>query len=273
MKVRNVVEAPASLRSDSRPSDLLSVSVVLPVYNEEGNLPELHRRLTTVLNSVGRPYEILFVDDGSTDRSTEILRTLYHEDPFVRVIELSRNFGHHLAITAGLDHADGDAVVLMDADLQDEPEAIPALLKKLDEGFDVVYGVRAERADPFLKRLTSRAFISVTSRMVQGFDLNTGIFRVARRNVIDAVRSCRESNRFIVGLIRWAGFRQTGVSVRHGRRGAGKTKYNLSRQVRLAVNTLTAFTLLPLRLATYLGLVTSFAAVVGAGVIIVRRLL
>src|SRR5262249_13848985 len=149
----------------------------------------------------------------------------------------------------------------------------PPLQKKLDKGFDVVYGVRAERTDPFFKRLTSRAFFSMTSHMVQGFDLNTGVFRVARRNVIDAVRRCRETNRFIVGLISWAGFRQTGVAVRHGRRAAGETKYNLSKQVRLAANTLTAFTLLPLRMATYLGLLTSFAAVVGAAIIIARRLL
>src|SRR5262249_24835851 len=130
MNARNV-ETPVSLRSDSRQPDSLSVSVVLPVHNEEGNLRELHRRLTTVLQSIGRPYEMVFVDDGSTDRSTEILRTLYREDPSVTVIELSRNFGHHLAITAGLDHATGDAVVLMDADLQDQPEEIPALLEKL----------------------------------------------------------------------------------------------------------------------------------------------
>jgi len=262
-----------SLVLDDLGRDRCAISVVLPVYNEEGNLREVHRRLTSVLRALHRPYELIFVDDGSRDTSIDILTTLHHEDPSVTVIQLSRNFGHHLAVTAGMDHAQGDAVVLMDADLQDRPEEIPTLLRKLDEGYDVVYGIRGNTQHSFFKRLTSKLFFAVTRRMVQGFDLNTGIFRVARRDVIETVRQCRETNRFVVGLISWAGFRQTGVLVEHAARGTGRTKYTLTKQLKLGVNTLTSFTIIPLRLATYLGLATSLAAVIGAVIIIARRLL
>jgi glycosyltransferase involved in cell wall biosynthesis len=253
--------------------DRCAISVVLPVFNEEGNLREVHRRLTAVLRALDRPYELIFVDDGSSDSSIDILTALHHEDPAVTVIKLSRNFGHHLAITAGMDHAEGDAVVLMDADLQDRPEEIPTLLRKLDEGYDVVYGIRHNSQHSFLKRLTSRSFFAVMGRMVHGFDLNTGIFRAARRHVIDTVRQCRETNRFVVGLISWAGFRQTGVIVEHAARGTGRTKYTLTKQLKLGINTLTSFTIIPLRLATYLGVLASLAAAAGAAIIIARRLL
>jgi dolichol-phosphate mannosyltransferase len=250
-----------------------AVSVVLPVFNEEGNLREVHRRLTAVLRALRQPYELIFVDDGSTDASIDILAALHHEDTSVTVLQLSRNFGHHLAVTAGIDHAHGDAVVLMDADLQDQPEEIPTLLRKLDEGYDVVYGIRANRRHSLFKRLMSNVFFAMTSRMVHGFDLNTGMFRAARRHVIETVRQCRETNRFVVGLISWAGFRQTGVTVAHAPRGTGRTKYTLGKQLRLGVNTLTSFTMIPLRLATYLGIVTSVIALLYAVIVIARRLI
>src|SRR5580765_4358273 len=191
-------------------SSRCGLSAVIPVFNEEGNLRELHTRLTSVLSRLDRSYEFVFVDDGSADGSVALLEDLQRADAHVRILVFSRNFGHHIALTAGIDASRGDAVVLMDADLQDQPEEIPKLLAKLDEGFDVVYGIRMAKKHSAFKRVTSKLFVAVMRRMVQGFDINSGIFRVARRNVIDTVKECRETHRFLVGLMSWCGFRQTG---------------------------------------------------------------
>jgi dolichol-phosphate mannosyltransferase len=256
------------MASDRRPF----LSAVIPVFNEEGNLRELHSRLTAVLSGSGRPYEIVFVDDGSRDASVAILEDLHRSDPRVRALVFSRNFGHHIALTAGLDAARGEVVVLMDADLQDQPEEIPKLLSKLDEGFDVVYGIRIGKKHSLFKRVTSSLFVAVMRRVVEGFNINSGIFRAARRNVVDTVKRCRETHRFLVGLMSWAGFRQTGVEVVHGERFAGETKYTLRRQLRLAANTLVSFTGIPLQFATYLGLAVSCTSFVYAVVVLLRKL-
>lgn len=249
------------------------LSVVIPVFEEEQNIHELYRRLTAVLQRLAVSYEVIFVDDGSRDRSFAKLEELHRKDCKITVLRLSRNFGHHLALTAGLDATRGEVVVLMDGDLQDQPEEIPALLSKLDEGWDVVYGIRAESQHSLFKRATSRMFFAMMRRLVRELDLNTGIFRVARRQVIDTVTQCRESNRFVLGLISWAGFRQTGVPVQHCARQAGVTKYTLSKQLRLAMNTITSFTTVPLRCATYLGLITALGALVYATIVILRKLI
>jgi len=249
------------------------LSAVIPVFNEEGNLRELHARLTSVLSRLGRSYEIVFVDDGSVDGSVLLLEELQRADPHVRVLVFSRNFGHHIALTAGIDASRGDAVILMDADLQDQPEEIPKLLGKLEEGFDVVYGIRMAKKHSAFKRFTSKLFVATMRRMVQGFDINSGIFRVARRNVIDTVKQCRETHRFLVGLMSWCGFRQTGVEVLHGARFAGATKYDLKRQFRLASNTMVSFTSIPLQFATYLGLAVALTSFVYAVVVLLRKLL
>lgn len=253
-------------------SPLPCFSTVIPVFNEEGNLVELHRRLTAVFEGLGRAYEIVFVDDGSRDRSFEILGDLHRSDRHVRVISFSRNFGHHIAITAGIDAARGEVVVLMDADLQDRPEEIPRMFAVLEKGYDVVFGIRTARKHTPLKRLTSGLFVALMRSMVRGFDINSGIYRMARRNVIDTVKRCREAHRFIVGLMSWSGFRQTGIPVVHGERFAGETKYTLSRQFRLAANTMVAFTRVPLQVATWLGLAVSSIAFVYAVVILLRKL-
>jgi dolichol-phosphate mannosyltransferase len=245
---------------------------VIPVFNEEGNLRELHARLTSVLSGIARSYEIVCVDDGSVDRSVEVLEELQGTDPHVRVLVFSRNFGHHIALTAGIDAARGDAVILMDADLQDQPEEIPKLLAKLDEGFDVVYGIRVAKKHSGLKRATSGLFVAVMRRMVDGFDINSGIFRVARRNVIETVKQCRETHRFLVGLMSWCGFRQTGVEVLHGARFAGTTKYDLKRQIKLAMNTMVSFTSIPLQFATYLGIAVALTSFIYAVVVVARKL-
>ena len=249
-----------------------SLSIVVPVFNEEGSLDELHCRVTAAMRELGRSWEIVFVDDGSQDRSVEILEKLHRSDPHVRVLVFSRNFGHHLPLTAGIDSARGEVVVLMDADLQDRPEEIPRLVHKLDEGWDLVYGVRVSKKHSPVKRMTSSLFVALMRRMVEGFEINSGVFRAARRNVIDTVRQCRETHRFLIGLMSWSGFRQTGLEVAHGARFAGTTKYTLRRQVRLAMNTMVSFTRIPLQAATYLGLAVSATSFGYAAVVVARKL-
>ncbi|MCA9521442.1 MAG: glycosyltransferase family 2 protein [Myxococcales bacterium] len=249
-------------------------SAVIPVFNEEGNLPELHRRLRTAFEAIGRSYEIIFVDDGSRDASFDVLRRLHDSDPNVRVLKFSRNFGHHLAITAGVDAARGEAVIMMDSDLQDLPEEIEKLHDKFLEGYDVVFGIRQNKRHSVFKRVTSKVFTTLINRMIRGtHSINTHIFRIVRRNVIDVLKSCREQHRFIVGLISWAGFRQIGVPVEHGARFAGETKYSLGKMIRLALNSITSFTHVPLQLATYLGTIVSGASFLFLLYIVLRKLI
>ncbi len=238
------------------------LSVVIPVFNEVENLPELYARLVAVLgSSLETNYEILFVDDGSTDGSFGLLRDLHAKDEKVRVLRLSRNFGQHIAITAGIDETRGEVMVLMDADLQDAPEAIPLLLETLDSGFDVVFGVRQRRADSLIKRATSWLFVGLLNHILsERFSIDTHVFRAARRPVIDAVRECREHARFVIGLMSWAGFRQTGVHVPHAARFAGETKYSLFKMVALACNAITAFSRAPLQIASWFGIACSLAS-------------
>lgn len=251
----------------------LFFSVVLPVFNEEGVLEQLHRRLTAALEGTGRTYEILFVDDGSRDTSFAKLRAIQAADPHVRVIRFSRNFGHHMAITAGMDASRGECVVLMDSDLQDQPEEIPKLLAKFDEGFDVVYGIRTGKKHGLFKRFGSWAFVKVMNAIVgDGGSINTHIFRLIRRSVVDVVNGCREHSRFIVGLVSWAGFDQVGVPVEHGKRYAGETKYKFFGMVRLALTSMTNFSQIPLQLASWMGFIASFIAVCFTGWIVVRKL-
>ena len=223
------------------------------------------------MQALGKNYELVFVDDGSRDRSFAILRELYRVDPHVRVLQFSRNFGHHIAMTAGMDAVRGEVVVMMDSDLQDQPEEIPAMLAKLEEGFDVVYGIRMNKQHSWLKRFNSALFVWVMRHVVRGFEPNSGIFRIARRRVIDAVKQCRETNRLIIGLLSWAGFKQTGIAVQHGKRFAGETKYTLSKQIRLAVTSILAFSDFPLRMVVYLGLFVSLTSFIFAAVVIIRR--
>lgn len=241
----------------------VELSVVIPVYNEEGCLDELHRRLTQVLSATAASYEILFVNDGSMDRSPVLLRELYRRDPqHVRVVSLSRNFGHEMASTAGLRYALGRAVILMDADLQDPPELITQLVARWREGYDLVYAQRATRArETWLKRATSYLFYRVMRRLAN-LDLprDTGDFRLMDRKVVDAFNQCQERNRFVRGLICWVGFRQTGVRFHREPRFSGRTKYNYFKLTRLAVDSLVAFSIVPLRLATLIGALVGMAS-------------
>jgi polyisoprenyl-phosphate glycosyltransferase len=250
------------------------LSIVIAVYNEEEVLPELHRRLHAALQAMERSYEILLVDDGSRDRSLEVMRTLERQDSeHVRIFSFSRNFGHHIALTAGLDHALGDVVVMMDADLQDQPEEIHKLIDKLEKGYDVVFADRQERKHTFMKRLTSKLFIGIINGVAKTeVPINSSIFRAMTREVADALRACREQARFITGMVSWLGFSQTSVSVEHGERFAGTTKYNFWRLIRLAVNTGTSFSSRPLQVATVIGLITAGLALMVLLYIIVRKI-
>ncbi|HUK57367.1 MAG TPA: glycosyltransferase family 2 protein [Nitrospiria bacterium] len=237
------------------------LSVVVPVYNEEAVLHEFFKRLQAVLNELRglSGAEIIFVDDGSRDGTARILSELVRWNKSVKVLQFSRNFGHQIALTAGLDHAKGDAVVVIDADLQDPPETIPRLLDKWREGYEVVYAVRESREmDSWFKRSTARLFYALM-RIIGNLDLpmDAGDFRLLDRKVVDAFRSIGERHRFVRGLTLWVGFRQTGVLYARAERFAGSTKYPFGKMLKLAWDGVTSFSFAPLRLAIYLGLIVS----------------
>ena len=248
-------------------------SFVIPVYNEQETLPELHARLSSVLDELDGESEVILVDDGSADETYNVLRGLHTLDPRFKAIRLARNFGHQLAITAGLDFAVGDAVIVMDADLQDPPEVVPALVERWREGYEIVYAVRARReADPWLKRVTAAGFYRVIRRLAR-MDMPTdvGDFRLVDRRALEAFRSLRERNRYVRGMFSWVGFRQTGVAYERPERFAGETKYPFRKSLRLAVDGIVSFSDVPLRLALSLGFVISGVSfVVGIFAIIAK---
>uniref|UniRef100_A0A7V4TIC4 Glycosyltransferase n=1 Tax=Candidatus Caldatribacterium saccharofermentans TaxID=1454753 RepID=A0A7V4TIC4_9BACT len=250
-------------------------SVVIPVFNEEEVLPETYRRLTGVMEELSEPYELIFVNDGSKDRSPEILDDLARKDPRVRVIHFSRNFGHQAAITAGMDYARGEAVIVIDADLQDPPEVIPEMVAKWREGYEVVYGKRAKReGETFFKRFTASFFYRFLRAMTDiDIPLDTGDFRLMDRKVVEVMRLLREKNRFIRGLVAWVGFRQAALEYVRHRRFAGTTKYPLRKMLKLAWDGITAFSNKPLKIAAYLGFALSFLSFVYLLVIVVTKLL
>jgi len=241
-----------------------TLTVVLPVYNEEALLPELHRRLIAALGPLALPYELLYVDDGSSDRSLEVLTGLAREDPRVGVLSLSRNFGHQMALTAGLDHARGEAVILMDSDLQDPPELIPELVARWREGLDVVYAQRRARpGESVFKRATAYAFYRFM-RTLASVDIpaDTGDFRLLSRPAADALRSLRERHRFLRGLVAWLGFRQGRVLYDRLPRRSGESKYSIRQMARLALFGLFSFSSLPIALVGLAGGLVCAAALV-----------
>ena len=237
-------------------------SFVVPVHNEEETLAELHGRLSTVLERLDGDAELIFVDDGSTDRSFDVLRELRARDDRVRIIRLARNFGHQIAITAGIDVAAGDAVVIMDADLQDPPEVVPELISKWREGYEVVYAIREDRAvDPLPRRLAIRAFYRILRRLSDvEIPVDVGDFRLVDRRPLDEFKAMRERNRYVRGMFAWIGFRQTGVPYRRDPRFAGSSKYPFRRMVRLALDGVVSFSNAPLRLALTVGFIVSGTA-------------
>jgi dolichol-phosphate mannosyltransferase len=255
--------------------DDVLLSVVIPCMNEEDVLWETNRRLVTVLEEISLNFEILYVDDGSTDSTPTILRELQVHDSRVRVIRFSRNFGHQVAITAGLEHAAGDAVVIIDADLQDPPEIILDFLAKWLDGYDVVYGVRSEReGESAFKLWTAKFFYRFISHLSDTrIPLDTGDFRLMDRRVVDALLSMPERDRFVRGMVSWLGFSQTAVEYRRAPRAAGVTKFSLFKMVRFAFDGIFSFSILPLRLATWTGFAASGLAVAGIVAVLLERFL
>jgi glycosyltransferase involved in cell wall biosynthesis len=241
------------------PRTVPELSVVVPLYDEEEVLPEFHRRMQAVLAACTPDHELIYVDDGSSDESPAILLAAAAADPRVRVLRFSRNFGHQAAVTAGIEHARGDAVVIIDADLQDPPEVIPELVEQWRAGFDVVSAVRAVREGESALRL---ALIKIFYRVLQrisSVDLtpDVGDFRLLDRRVADALNRLPERNRYVRGLVRWLGFRHVEVPYRRAGRYAGTTKYPYIKLVRLALDGITSFSTLPLTIVTYLGFAVS----------------
>jgi glycosyltransferase involved in cell wall biosynthesis len=252
-----------------------SLSVVVPCFNEAEVLALFHRRLVAALASIDADWSILYVDDGSRDATRSLIESLAASDPRVGLIALARNFGKEAAMTAGLDHAEADAVVVIDADLQDPPELIATFWERFLEGHDVIYGVRRSRAgESWLKRATADAFYRVIGRLSRTpIPADTGDFRLLSRRANLALRRLRERHRFMKGLFGWVGFRQLGVPYDREPRAAGTTKWNYWRLWNFALEGITSFSAAPLKIATYVGLLTSLAAFVYGVFVIVRTLL
>lgn len=256
-----------------RPPAPPEVSVVIPVYNERENLPELYRRLTEVLGGAAAGHELVLVDDGSRDGSLELLRGLAARDPRVLVVELARNFGHQVAISAGLDHAAGRAVMIMDADLQDPPEVLPLFLAQWRAGHDVVYAVRQQRKEGLLKRAAYAAFYRLLQRVAQiDIPLDAGDFCIMDRRVVEVLNGMPERNRFVRGIRSWIGLDQVGLAYERHARHAGRPKYTFRRLVYLALDGLVSFSYLPLRMISLLGLAVSLLSIVLAAFYTIQKL-
>ena len=244
------------------PDETPEISVVVPLYNEQENVAALYERLTATLGTLGGPYELVFVNDGSRDETPRLVERLRRDDPRVVTLHLSRNFGHQAAVSAGLDHARGRAVAIMDGDLQDPPEVLPAFLERWREGYDVVYAVRRRRREGAFKRLGYFAFYRLL-KAISDLDipLDSGDFCLLDRRAVDAIRALPERRRFVRGLRTFVGFRQVGLPYDRPARDAGRPKYTLRALVALAVDGLVSFSSYPLRLVTYLGVGTAALSV------------
>ncbi len=249
-------------------------TVIAPIYNELENIPELYPRVRDVMDQTGEAWELILVDDGSTDGSTDVIRTLAESDSRVRPVIFARNFGHQVAVTAGLDFSRGAAVIIIDADLQDPPEVILELIEKWREGNDVVYAVRAEReGESWFKRTTASLFYRIILKITDvNIPLDTGDFRLMDRKVVAVMDKMREKHRFLRGMSAWVGFKQIGVSYKRHARFAGTTKYPLRKMLQLALNAVTSFSYFPLQLATYIGFIAAGLSVVAIPVVAILRL-
>ncbi|HXV43805.1 MAG TPA: glycosyltransferase family 2 protein [Anaerolineae bacterium] len=248
-------------------------SIVAPCYNEEGNLPELHRRIKEVMDQTGEPWELVLINDGSADRTRELMHELHTLDPRVHYIDFARNFGHQVAVTAGMDYAQGEAIILIDADLQDPPELILEMIQKWREGYKVVYAVRSERkGETWFKLFTAKLFYRLIYRITDvNIPMDTGDFRLMDRQVVDTMKQMRERHRFIRGMTSWVGFSQTGVYYVREERFAGETNYPLRKMLKFASDAITSFSYVPLQLATFLGFTVAGLSTLGMlGVILAR---
>jgi dolichol-phosphate mannosyltransferase len=250
-------------------------SVVAPIFNEIGNLPEFYRRVKESLDQTGEIWELLLVDDGSTDGSTEKIRALAAEDERIKPVIFARNFGHQLAVTAGMDYANGQAVVIIDSDLQDPPEVILEMIAKWREGYEVVYAVRSEReGETWFKLFTASLFYRLIYRITDvNIPMDTGDFRLLDHKVVAVMRQMRERHRFLRGMSVWVGFKQTGVQYKRAARFSGTTKYPFKKMLKFASDAITSFSYFPLQLATYLGFFAAGLSILAIPVVIALRLL
>lgn len=250
------------------------LSLVIPIWNEEAVIPELYRRVVSIMEQIGERWELVCVNDGSSDRSLELLIALHEADPRVKVLDFSRNFGHQIAITAGADFAQGDAVIVMDADLQDPPEVVQRMVEQWRAGYEVVYARRVSRqGETRFKLVTAGLFYRLLQRITDiHIPLDTGDFRLMDRRVVLAMRRLREQHRFMRGLSSWVGFRQVGIEYERAERYAGETKYPLSKMVKLATSAITGFSYVPLQLATYFGFGLALLSLLGILVTVALRL-
>jgi len=252
----------------------ITYSIIAPIYNEIDNLPELYRRVQEVMDASGEPWELILVDDGSTDGSTEKIRELAKADKTVRPVIFARNFGHQVAITAGWDYARGDAVVIIDADLQDPPEVILDLAAKWKEGYEVVYATRSEReGESWFKLWSASVFYRIIYRITDvRIPMDTGDFRLMDRKVVDVLKQMKERHRFPRGMSAWVGFKQVGVQYKRSARFAGETKYPFKKMFRLAINAVTGFSYFPLQVATYFGFVSAAIAIFAIPFVVYLRM-
>lgn len=253
---------------------MIRYSVIVPAYNEELVIEESCRRLTEVMERAGGEYELIFINDGSRDKTPELLNALAEQDARVKVLHFSRNFGHQTAVSAGMDYAAGQAVVIIDADLQDPPEVILKMIEKWKQGYDVVYGKRLQRkGETWFKKVTAKAFYRFLNHMTTvDIPVDTGDFRLIDRKVCDVMKGLTEKNRYVRGLVSWVGFKQTAVEYVRQERFAGETKYPLKKMVKLAVDATMSFSYKPLRIAGFVGMGLSFVSFVYLVVIICQKL-
>ena len=259
-----------SKKTDTKPV----FSIVAPVFNEIGSIEEFYKTLALVMQPLKQPWELLLVDDGSTDGSTDKIRELAANDSHVKPVIFARNFGHQIAVTAGLDYTRGEAIIIIDADLQDPPSVILDLIAKWKEGFEVVYAVRRKReGESWFKLFTASLFYRLIFRITDvKIPLDTGDFRLIDRKVVDILGQMRERHRFLRGMAAWVGFRQVGVEYDRKERFAGKTKYPFSKMFKLALNAITSFSYFPLQVATYLGFICAGISILAIPVVIYLRL-
>lgn len=249
-------------------------TIIAPVFNEICCLDVLVERVAEVMDQTGEKWELVLVDDGSTDGSTDKIRELAENDPRLRPVIFARNFGHQIAVTAGLDYSRGDAVVIIDADLQDPPEVILELIQKWREGYEVVYAQRAEReGETWFKRVTAALFYRSIYRITDvKIPLDTGDFRLLDRKVVNVMNSMRERHRFLRGMSAWVGFKSIGVQYKRAARFAGTTKYPLKKMIKLALTAVTSFSYVPLQLAMWVGFISAGISIVAIPVVIILRL-
>jgi dolichol-phosphate mannosyltransferase len=248
--------------------------VVAPIYNEEGNIALLYERLIKVMDSTEEPWELILVNDGSRDRSPEMIDNLAARDPRVKTLHFARNFGHQTAVTAGIDHSSGDATILIDADLQDPPELILDMIERWKAGFHVVYAIREKRmGESWFKLLTAKLFYRVIYRITDvDIPVDTGDFRLMDRKVVDVLKHMREHNRFIRGMTSWVGFKQTGVNYVREARHSGETKYPFRKMVRFAMDAVTSFSYFPLQIMIYVSAVLGILALLAIPLVAILRL-